>query len=175
MDADAEDDVSVFVRARWPSLVRSAIFLGAGPVEAEDLAQTALIRCIDAWPKLSTARDPEAYAFQVLVNCYRKTRVRRWRDEVPSASEHLEDEVSSVDVEQEAIKRESLRRVLMQLPVEQRTIIVLRYYVDLSERQVATILKIPVGTVKSRSSRALGKLEELLTESDGPLNIRSQS
>lgn len=128
---EVDQDYSTYVHARWAGLVRSAMLLGCSRQEAEDLTQTALVRCYTSWPKVIAAADPEAYVYRVLVNCLAKSRKRRWWGELPTAE--VLDRRGSLDDSD-----------------------------DFSEAQVAQILDIPVGTVKSRTSRALDELAEFL-------------
>jgi DNA-directed RNA polymerase specialized sigma24 family protein len=128
-----------YVEARWSRLVRSAVLLGADPHAAEDLVQTALAKCYFAWSRVSQARDPDAYVHRVLINAMTDSRRRRWWGEAPT----------------DVLPDVGLRR----LPLPQRQVLVLRYYADLSEAQIAETLDTPVGTIKSRASRALAALE----------------
>jgi DNA-directed RNA polymerase specialized sigma24 family protein len=80
-----DDEFRRFALARFKQMVRAAVLLGCSPVEAEDAAQDALVRCFVAWRRVSTADDPGAYAYRVLVNGIRRGRRRRWRGELPHA------------------------------------------------------------------------------------------
>ncbi len=150
MDPDAD-----YARAAWGSLVRSAVFLGCTVHEAEDLAQTTLVRCYTAWPHVAGADDRAAYVYRILLNCLRDSRRRRWWGERPT--EQLPetptvDEATAVDL------ADAVHRALAGLSKRNRDVVVLRYFAGLSERQTADALGVPPGTVKSRLSRALGQL-----------------
>ncbi len=161
MDPDA--DYTTYVRARWDALVRSAILLGCSRTEAEDIVQTTLVRCYSGWAKVQSADVPDAYVYRTLVNCLAKSGRRRWWSETPS--ERLPDR--PVDDPADAVaQRVSVLAALNELSQSQRAVLVLRYYADLSERQVADALGIPAGTVKSRLSRGLEKLGHHLGEAD---------
>lgn len=152
-----EHDFDEYAAARWASLVRSAVFLGCSVEEAQDLAQTTLVRCHLAWSKVQRADDPDAYVFRILLNCLRDSRRRRWTGERPT--EHLPEEagrdrLADVDV------ADAVHRALAGLTPEQREAVVLRIFVDLSEQQTGQVLGVAVGTVKSRLSRALTRLAE---------------
>ena len=152
-----EDDgeFSAYVSARWGSLVRSAVFLGCSPHEAQDLAQATLMRCYAQWGKVSRADDRDAYVYRILLNCHRDSRRRRWWGEHPTADlpEHQSaDDTVAVDV------ADAVRRALGNLSRPNREVVVLRYFVHLSEQQTAHVLDIAPGTVKSRLSRALAQL-----------------
>jgi RNA polymerase sigma-70 factor (sigma-E family) len=151
------DEFTEYVTARWPTLVRSAVLLGCTPSEAEDLVQSALERCLLKWNRVRAAEDRDAYVHRVLINCFRSSRRRRWHGEVPSASlpEHPDgDRTEAVD------DTDAVMRALDRLPGDQRTAVVLRYYAHLSEQQMAAVLGVAPGTVKSRLSRAVKALAQ---------------
>jgi len=146
------EDYSAYVRARWPALVRSAVMLGCSHQEAEDLVQTALIRCYRAWDKVSKASDTDAYVYRVLVNCWAKSRKRRWWGEEPASDV---PETVGPDTTDGVALGNAVTAALRRLSPEHRAVLVLRYVADMNEHQVAEALGIPVGTVKSRLSRAV--------------------
>ena len=77
------EDYSAYVGVRWRALVRTAVMLGCSRQDAEDLVQTALIRCYRSWDKVTAASDLDAYVHRVLVNCLATSRKRRWWREEP--------------------------------------------------------------------------------------------
>jgi RNA polymerase sigma factor (sigma-70 family) len=130
--------------------------MGCSVPEAEDITQTALAQCYASWPAVTRASDTDAYVYRVLVNCLKKSRQRHWwrerpTEELPTASEP--------DTAESTVLRQSLRAALGRLSAEHRTVLVLRFMADMSERQVADVLGIPAGTVKSRLSRALSAID----------------
>jgi RNA polymerase sigma-70 factor (sigma-E family) len=145
-----------YVAARWPRLVRSAVLMGADLHAAEDLVQTALVKCCTAWPRVARAQDPDAYVHRVLINTLTDSRRRRWWGEAPT--EAL-PEVVEPDGAEERARGDALRAALLRLPLAQRQVLVLRFYADLTEAQVATVLGVARGTVKSRAARGLAVLE----------------
>ncbi|MEP6761859.1 MAG: SigE family RNA polymerase sigma factor [Sporichthyaceae bacterium] len=153
-----ESGFSPYMAARWPALVRSAVLLGSSRHEAEDLAQTTLIRCYTAWNRVEAAADPDAYVYKVLVNSLASSRRRRWWGERPTADVPVAD--TSPDAADDLATRDALLAALAELPTTQRQVLVLRYYADLTESQVARVLGVAVGTVKSRASRGLKHLAE---------------
>ncbi len=155
VDRDAE--FSEYVATRWPRLVRSAVLLGCSQAEAEDVVQTSLTRCLVNWSKVRRADDRDAYVHRVLINTFTSARRRRWTGEQPTA--HL-PEVSGEDDTTAYDAADALRRSLERLGDDQRTAVVLRYYANLSEQQMAVVLGVAPGTVKSRLSRALKVLAE---------------
>jgi RNA polymerase sigma-70 factor (sigma-E family) len=153
-------EVSALFRARYPEMVRLADLLGAD--DPEDIAQEAFARLIR---KHSSLRNPDAALAYVRAsvcnltrNRHRHLRVARLR--TPAG----QDEASS---EQAVILREDQREVLAALaglPPRRREAIVLRYWLDLSEREIARAMGVSTGTVKSNVSRGLAALAEVLGE-----------
>lgn len=141
-----------YVVARRTALVRSAVLLGCPQPDAEDLVQTALLRCYRHWGRVRRAERPDAYVYRVLVNTLRDARARRSRGETPTESlpEHA--------VEPDQMTGLAVRAALERMDGDQRRVLVLRYYADLSEADIATVLGIPPGTVKSRAARGLRAL-----------------
>ncbi|WP_341924597.1 SigE family RNA polymerase sigma factor [Nocardioides psychrotolerans] len=157
MDADPGPDAEFddYVAARWQRLVRAAVLLGCSTHEAEDVVQTALTRCLVKWSRVRRADDRDAYVYRVLVNTLTDSRRRLWRGERPT--EHL-PELATPDATRDVIVRDSVDRALARLSPDQRAAVVLRYYAHLTETQMASVLDVAPGTVKSRLSRALAAL-----------------
>jgi RNA polymerase sigma-70 factor (sigma-E family) len=153
---DRDVDYAEYVTARRPALVRAAVLLGCPKPEAEDVAQSALVRCYGAWARVRQATDPDAYVYRILVNCLRDSRARCWTDEIPS--EILPEPETGRDLAEEITRGLAVRQALLGLSRDHREVLVLRFYADLSERQVAEVLRVPAGTVKSRTARALAAL-----------------
>lgn len=155
---DGSEAFGEYAAARWPRLVRSAVLLGCSPAEAEDVVQTALVRCLMHWRRVEKADDRDAYVHRVLINSFVSSRRRRWTGEHPVAvlpeSGLIDDPTLAVD------QSDAVLRSLDRLSEDQRTAVVLRYYAHLNERQMATVLGVAVGTVKSRLSRALKQLAD---------------
>lgn len=151
----SDDDFTAYAAARWPTLVRSAVFLGCGLEEAQDLVQTTLLRCYTSWSRIERADNRDAYVYRILLNSRRDSRRRRWWGEKPT--EHLGERPTADLTEQVAIV-DAVERALGDLSRVNREVVVLRFYGRLSEQQTAEVLGIPAGTVKSRLSRALAQL-----------------
>src|SRR5215471_6365635 len=140
-----------FVEANGSTLLHTARLLAGDRDHAEDLVQTALIKLYLKW---GGARNPLAYARRVLVNTHIDTTRRRWLGERPTAT--VPDRpVEPVHTSED---RDELRQMLRRLSPQERAVVVLRYYCDLSEKDTAVALRLPVGTVKSAASRALARL-----------------
>jgi len=155
MSTSRDTEFGEYVAARWTRLVRAAVLLGCSPHEAEDVTQTALTRCLVKWSKVRRADDRDAYVYRILVNTFTDSRRRRWTGE--RATEELPEpasvrERSAFD---EVHERDAIDRALGNLAVDQRTAVVLRYYLNQSEAQMAETLQVAPGTVKSRLARAL--------------------
>jgi RNA polymerase sigma-70 factor (sigma-E family) len=148
-------DFEEFVAARYPALLRTARLLTGDWQLAEDLVQTALARTSLRWSRLRSVEGAEPYVRRVLVTTYATWWRRRWRGETPTAElpdRAGPDPYGAVD------HRDRVERAVATLPRRQRAVVVLRYYDDLPESQVAQLLGCSVGTVRSQASRALAKL-----------------
>jgi RNA polymerase sigma-70 factor (sigma-E family) len=151
---DDGEDFSAFAVSRWPGLVRLAFGLTGDRWIAEDIAQTALAKAYVAWRRVSRADDPDAYLRRILVNAsnrrFRRRRVTEQPGDPPeTAVEGPADLVS---------ERAALLAALRQLPPRQRAVVVLRYWEDLTDTQIAAVLGCSPGTVRSQLARALAKL-----------------
>jgi RNA polymerase sigma-70 factor (sigma-E family) len=150
-----ESEFAEFVSARWMNLVRTAVLLGAGREEAEDLAQATFVKCFRSWSRVVGADHPDSYVYRILLNSFRQSRRRRWWREWPTAElpeQVAPDEMAVVD------EADAVARALDRLARDHRDVVVLRYFVHLSESEAADALGIPLGTAKSRLSRALSQL-----------------
>ncbi|MFI7410338.1 SigE family RNA polymerase sigma factor [Streptomyces sp. NPDC049627] len=156
MQAEQEDRFQEFVRARWSHLVRTAYLLTGDAHHAEDLTQTALAKAYRSWRRVARADNPEAYVRRMLVSCnsdrFRKRRVAEALTAAPPETAGRDAGYAGVD------ERGPLLGALAQLPPKQRAVVVMRYWEDLSEAEVAEVLGCSVGTVKSQASKGLAKL-----------------
>ena len=155
MDTGERAAFREFVDGRSPGLLRTAYLLTGDWHLAEDLLQTALSRAYLAWSRVSVADSPDAYVRRILVNSWAKWWRRRWRGETPTAAM---PETAGPDPYAAVDDRSSLAAALATLPKRQRAVVVLRYYDDLSEAEIAAVLGCSPGTVKSQASKALAKL-----------------
>jgi RNA polymerase sigma-70 factor (sigma-E family) len=153
-----------FVSARSAALLRIAYLVSGDADLAEDLLQTTLARTYLAWRRLDGLDSLEAYSRRVLLNTATSWWRRRWRGERPTL-DVPERPVS--DQTEHVAERDAVWRLLRTLPARQRAVLVLRYYEDLSEAQIAAQLGLSPGTVKSHASRALAALRtQLAAEPD---------
>jgi len=142
-----------FVRDRSPRLMRLAYTFTRDHALAEDLLQTALARTWPAWKRIEG--DPEPYVRRTLLNTYNSWWRRRWTAERPVGElpdEHGPHPQGRVD------DRDEIWRALNRLPRQQRSVLILRYFADLSEAEIADVLGVSPGSVKGYASKALAKL-----------------
>ncbi|MDJ0952430.1 MAG: sigma-70 family RNA polymerase sigma factor [Acidimicrobiia bacterium] len=144
-----------FYRAEWDSVYRPLLATIGDPHLAKDATAEAMARAYQRWSKVRTYRNPSGWVYRVGLN-WARSRFRRQRREVlgephvaPAAADNLPDN--------------DLDAALRSLPLDQRSVIVLRYYMDWSQEEIANALRVPVGTVKSRLHRGLRKLEQEVT------------
>jgi len=143
-----------FVAARASALLRTAHLLAGSHHEAEDIVQTVLTRMFVRWRKLGD-EFPEAYARRAIVNAAVNMRQRLRRREISTADL---PEVTGGDVAEAHAARDTMWRALRRLPPKQRAVLVLRYYDDSTETEIADLLGCSTGTVKSQAAKALAKL-----------------
>jgi RNA polymerase sigma-70 factor (sigma-E family) len=155
IEMDKDGAFSEYAAARWRVLVRAGVLLGCDVAEAEDLAQQTLLRCYLKWGHVEGAVDRHAYVARVQVNLLRQARRRRWTHERPAA-DVLDGSVP--DGRDRVDDADALARALSALPEAQRQAVVLRYYLHLTEAQIAEAAGVAPGTVKSRLSRGLAAL-----------------
>jgi RNA polymerase sigma-70 factor (sigma-E family) len=159
VSAESDEEFREFMRGRWPAMVRLAYALTGDAGHAEDLAQSAFARAYASWGRVRRAGDPEAYVRRIVINAHR-SRFRRRR-----VTEELRGDLPDNLVSQHpgpedpgAGERDALLTALAALGPRQRAVVVLRYWLDLSEAETAATLHCSVGTVKSQASRALATL-----------------
>jgi RNA polymerase sigma-70 factor (sigma-E family) len=147
-----------YMAARQPSLLRTAYLLTGDQHSAEDLVQTALAKLYLSWDKVQRRELVDGYVRRIMVNENNSLWRRAWkRREVTT---DMVPDLTGVTDRPDHGERSALWDFVQTLPRKQRAVVVLRYYEDLSEAEVAQILGVSVGTVKSQSSRALAALRE---------------
>ncbi len=164
-----------FMRARSAALFRTALLLtGQHRAEAEDLLQGALERAYRHWGRICRSGDPERYVRRILANA----STDRWRrlgrrpehplpvdPGGPAAGDHASD----------VADRDFLLRALAGLAPRQRAVLVLRYFCDLPEAEIADALGCSVGTVKSQASRGMARLREISEPAPAGATSRARS
>jgi RNA polymerase sigma-70 factor (sigma-E family) len=132
-----------------------AFLLTRNRADAEDLVQAALAKTFQAWDRIEDYKALDGYVRRAMVNTHiswwRRRRVEEYpTDDIPDRA--VADHADGSEL------HESLRRALDRLPSRMRAAVVLRYYEDMTESEIAEILGISQGTVKSTVSRAVAKL-----------------
>ncbi|MEY9214636.1 SigE family RNA polymerase sigma factor [Thermobifida halotolerans] len=149
------DEFAEYVRHRGPALRRMAQSLTGNHADAEDLLQAALIKTFFAWDRITSPNARDGYVRRAMVN----TQISEWRrrrldvyptDEIPE--QRIDDPSWRTDL------ADVVNRAVNRLPHRQRLAVILRYYEDMSEAEIASVLGVSVGTVKSTVSRAVAKL-----------------
>ena len=154
-----------FVETHGAALQHAARLLTGDHHRAEDLVQTALVRLATRWGRVDA---PLAYARRTLVTAHIDSTRRRWWGERPTETLPETPEVDGALASSD--HRDELRRLLAELTPRERAVVVLRYYCDLSERETAETLGLPLGTVKSSCARALTRLRVEATSTYGGMS-----
>jgi RNA polymerase sigma-70 factor (sigma-E family) len=157
-------DFREYVTLRGRALLRTAYMLTGNLADAEDLVQSALTKTYQAWNRIEDRAALDGYVRRAIVNTHiswwRRRRVEEFpTDEIPD--QPVADPSGETDLQ------DALRRAIDRLPQRMRAAVMLRFYQDLTEAEVADVLGVSQGTVKSTVSRAVAKLRadaDLLAE-----------
>jgi len=154
-------ELESFLAERAGHLLATAVLLTGGREAGEDLLQTAVERLLRRWRRFDG--DPEAYLRRTLCNLAidGSRRAGRWRQKerlLRTEPGQSQDATGDVDL------RDALVRLLLQLPVRQRAVLVLRYWEQLTDAETAAVLGCAEGTVKSAGSRGLTRMRELAND-----------
>ncbi|MEU1347313.1 SigE family RNA polymerase sigma factor [Streptomyces sp. NPDC005775] len=155
---DAEAAFTAYVRERRASLYATAYHLTGDRFEAEDLLQSALFSTYRAWDRISDKAAVGGYMRRTMTNLHISAWRRRKLNEYPT--EELPETAGDTDAMRGTELRAVLWQALARLPETQRTMLVLRYYEGRTDPEIASILDISVGTVKSSIWRSLRRLRE---------------
>jgi RNA polymerase sigma-70 factor (sigma-E family) len=161
-DVERETAVTALFDQHYPGLVRMAVLLGAG-VDAEDVVAEAFYELYRRWPRLRDPLAAPSYLRSVVCNL---TRMRLRHLQVVRRHPN-QPTVDIGSAEQEVVLREDQSEViaaLQTLPNRQRQALVLRYWLDLKEAEVAASMGISCGAVKAHTSRGMAALTRILTE-----------
>jgi len=145
-------------------LLRSAYLLTGNLADAEDLVQSALAKTYQAWDRIEDRKALDGYVRRAMVNTHISWWRRRRVDEYPT--DDIPDQPAA-DTSGNSELHDTLQRAINRLPQRMRAAVVLRYFEDMTEAEVADILGVSQGTVKSTVSRAVAKLRtdtDLLAE-----------
>lgn len=166
------DEFVQFVRTSSPGLLHTAWLLCGDAHRAEEMVQESFERVYLKWGRVTKDGQPLAYTRRVLINL-NTDRWRRTRKESLTSDGELRDAATPRGSCVE--DRDLVVRLLRLLPQREREVVVLRHYADLSEHDVAELLGVSVGTVKSSASRGLATLRAAMTQDDKTRNEESRS
>ncbi len=163
-DVDADEAVTALYAAHYAGLVRLAALLVRNSGEAEEIVQDAFVAMHGRWGRLHEPDKAVGYLRRIVVNRARSSHRRH-----TVADKHREQRLDATpSAEQHALAGELRAAVigaLHQLPQRQREVLVLRYYGDLSEADIAVALHVSRGAVKSHASRGMAALRSTLKDS----------
>jgi RNA polymerase sigma-70 factor (sigma-E family) len=146
-----------FVRGRAGQLFRTAYFMCGNWHDAQDLVQTSLAKMYVAWDRIEKHDNAEAYARTVMLRTYLSHRRLKRSGELP-----VDDLEAPQVANEDPDLRLTLVSALRQLPPRNRAVVVLRYLEGHSNEEIARITGSTVASVKSRNTRSLAQLRELL-------------
>lgn len=155
-----------FVTARGHALLRFSHVLCGNAHLAEDLVQEVLARVHRKWARIEAMEAPEAYVRKAIVREYLSWRRRRWSTETAVADwpDHLA--AGGPDPAVRVAARDEMWRLLSGLPRKQRAALVLRYYLDMTDDEVAATLGCASGTVRAYASRGMARLRKAIVAGD---------
>jgi RNA polymerase sigma-70 factor (sigma-E family) len=146
-----------YVRSRSGTLLRAAQALTGNRADAEDLVQATLVKAYQSWDRIADPAALDTYVRRVMVNTHISGWRRRRIDEYPT--DDLPDSPAA-DVTGNSDLHDVVQRAVDRLPRQMRAAVMLRYYDDMTEPEVAAALGVTVGTVKSTVARAVAKLRK---------------
>jgi RNA polymerase sigma-70 factor (sigma-E family) len=153
----SRDEFGLFVARELPALLRLGHFVTGSADAGGDLVQTALVSTLSAWPEVKQD-DPFGYVRRSMINA----NVSAWRRWGSRVDYRHPPEGDASDPTANVADRLDLRRALATLPIRQRAVLVLRYFCDMSERDIAQRMGIRPGTVKSQAAKGLAALRRQL-------------
>lgn len=153
-----------FAGSRLPALLRYAMMLTGDPHTAQDLVQETMVRVQLSWRRIARANSPDGYVRRILTNQFIDLHRGGWLRRVMLRPEPDHRFAAVDDHAQESVERDQMWAMLGTLPRRQRAVLVLRYYEDLPDADIAEVLGCAVGTVRSSISRALATLRTEFVE-----------
>ena len=148
-----------WAEARVAALLRFGYLVTGSQHAAEDAVQSALTRACEKWSRVRQADDPDAYVRRMVVNAHVSGWRKSGRRESPVAEVR---ETSHADPVDRVVEADAVWRVCTGLPAQQRAVVVLRFYEDLTLADIAVLVDRPASTVRTDLRRALAKLREQL-------------
>ncbi|SDT80915.1 SigE family RNA polymerase sigma factor [Actinoplanes derwentensis] len=155
-------DFDDFVQGRGSALLRFAFVLSGDAHLAEDLVQEVLARLHRRWDRITAMDHGEAYVRTAIVRQFLSWRRRRAYRETVLAE--MPEPAGLDEPQQSVVARDQMWRMLRGLPRAQRAVLVLRFYCDLPDDEIATLLGCRQSTVRSQAARALTRMRALMTE-----------
>jgi RNA polymerase sigma-70 factor (sigma-E family) len=153
-----------YVEQRGASLTRLAYLLVHDHHLAQDLTQETLARLHRHWAKVSAFDDPDAYVRRIMVNQLTSWRRRRsWSERTAPG---VERDDATEDPATAGVERDAMWELLKTLSPQQRAVIVLRFYEDLDDATIASLLDCSPATVRSHASKALARLRSASDRTD---------
>jgi RNA polymerase sigma-70 factor (sigma-E family) len=147
-----------YVRSRSHALLRAAQAMTGNLADAEDLLQATLVKAYQSWERIDDQAALDTYVRRVMVN----THISGWRrqrvDEYPT--DEIPDSPMAEDATRDSDLHDVVQRAIDRLPRQMRAAVMLRFYDDMTEPEVAAALGVSVGTVKSTVARAVAKLRK---------------
>jgi len=154
--ADRDAEFAVFFASTWSRLFRTTYGVAGDRGLAEDALQSAFAKVYSSWDRVQAAQHPEAYVRRMAVNEVLSVLRRPWfRAERPT---DVPEPTPLPSAEGRTVDRDAVWSAVSALPPRQRAVVVLRYYEDLSEAEIADVLGCSRGTVKSTAAAALANL-----------------
>jgi RNA polymerase sigma-70 factor (sigma-E family) len=147
-----------YVRSRSQALLRAAQAITGNRTDAEDLLQATLVKAYQSWDRIDDHAALDTYVRRVMVNTHISGWRRRRVDEYPT--DELPDSPSAEDATGDSDLHDVVQRAIDRLPRQMRAAVMLRFYDDMTEPEVAAALGVSVGTVKSTVARAVAKLRK---------------
>jgi len=163
-DAARRETVRRLVRDEYQIVYRFAYRLAGSAADAEDLTQQTFLLACRKIDQLRTSDRPRSWLFTIVRNCFLKSRQKRKHLEFV---DHETDWVAEIPVhESQGFDNEQLQQALQEMPEIFRTPVLLHYFEELSYKEIARILDVPIGTIMSRLARGKEALRARLTEKE---------
>jgi RNA polymerase sigma-70 factor (sigma-E family) len=160
----SRESFTAYAECSWARLFRTAYAITGSVSDADDLLQARLVNAYTHWGRVSKARTQDAYVRKMMVNlAISRRRSPSARREHPVA-DILDDRATDAAFDDAIAGTDEIWQAVQELPARQRAVLVLRYYEDLSERVIATVLDVAPGTVKSLANAAIRHLRTAMTD-----------
>ncbi|MGW3669071.1 SigE family RNA polymerase sigma factor [Streptomyces sp. NPDC005141] len=175
MNADEERQFREFVAARSRALLHTAYLLTGDWEQGRDLLQSALASTARRWSHLRDRQQPEVYVRRALYHAQvDRFRLLSWGRETVTDTPPDQPSAHDADWADTVVQRQDIMTALRRLPKRQRAVIVLRYFEDRPDAEIAAILGVAQGTVRSQTHKALLSLRTTLAEA-GPSAVASST